>query len=54
MTGLMLIMVAIGFFIKDQNEVASRNLIILGLFLFLFVYGATLGPVSWIYSAEVA
>lgn len=44
--------VMIGFFIKDSSS-AGEPLILMGLFLFMAVFGLSLGPVVWLYIPEV-
>jgi len=50
------LLVAIGFFIKgDQTSAdsAGQGLILTGLFLFMGVFGLSLGPVVWLYIPEI-
>ncbi|TXH59204.1 MAG: hypothetical protein E6Q89_02540 [Bacteroidia bacterium] len=46
-----LILVAIGFWIKDSSPAASNVLVILGLVIFMANFGLSLGPVTWLYIA---
>jgi MFS family permease len=45
-------LVMVGFFIKDSTP-AGETLILLGLFLFMAVFGLSLGPVVWLYIPEI-
>lgn len=53
--GLADLLVAVGFFIKLGNDDSTfaQALILLGLFLYMGVFGISLGPVVWLYIPEV-
>jgi hypothetical protein len=42
----------IGFFIKDASSL-GEPLILIGLFMFMAVFGLSLGPVVWLYIPEI-
>lgn len=42
-----------GFLVKDQHENISQVLVLIGLFTFMAIYGLSLGPVSWLYIADI-
>lgn len=44
-----LVMVSIGFMIKDSDSNASNFLIVLGLLIYMGSFGLSLGPVVWLY-----
>ena len=46
-------MVAIGFLVKTDNLSASNGLVIAGLVIYMANFGLTLGPVVWLYIAEI-
>ena len=50
--GVACAIVMIGFFIKDDSS-AGEALILVGLFLFMAVFGLSLGPVVWLYIPEI-
>jgi hypothetical protein len=45
------LLVAIGFFIQgpEPKEGAGQSLILIGLFLYMAVFGLSLGPIVWLY-----
>ena len=43
------VMIACGFWVKEQAQGLGLALIIIGLFLFMANFGLTLGPVVWVY-----
>lgn len=45
-------LVMIGFFIKDSTP-GGESLILIGLFMFMAVFGLSLGPVVWLYIPEI-
>lgn len=47
-------MITIGFFITKESPDASNALILIGLFSYMFIYGAALGSIVWLYIAEIA
>ena len=44
--------ITVGFFLPDENSL-RQPLIIVGLFLFMAVFGLSLGPVVWLYIPEI-
>lgn len=46
-------MVAIGFLVQSDNLSASNGLIISGLVIYMANFGLSLGPVVWLYIAEI-
>lgn len=48
-----LIFITVGFFILDSAYTAGTVLIIIGLLVYMFTFGATLGSVIWLYIAEI-
>lgn len=46
-------MVAIEFLIQKNNQNAGSGLVITGLIVFIFNFGATIGSVTWVYNAEI-
>lgn len=51
--GLISTLITIGFFIKDSSSRDGAILEIVGLFLFLVIYGVSLGPVVGLYLPEI-
>ena len=49
--GLACGMISIGFWIQSDHSEVSQSLIIIALFLFMAIYGASIGPVVWLYIA---
>jgi hypothetical protein len=47
------VMIACGFWMKEQVQGLGLGLIIVGLFLFMANFGLTLGPVVWVYLPEI-
>lgn len=49
--GIANILIAVGFLFLDtwNNERVGKDLILAGLFLFMPVFGMTLGPIVWLY-----
>lgn len=49
------LMVAIGFFIRsgDEDSTIGQVLVLVGLFLYMGVFGVSLGPVVWLYIPEI-
>lgn len=45
------LLVMIGFFILNDAYTAGTVLILMGLIVFMFVFGATLGSTIWLYTA---
>lgn len=45
--------ITIGFFILHDAYTAGTVLILMGLIVFMFVFGATLGATIWLYTAEI-
>ena len=48
-----LLFITVGFFILDKSYTPATVLIILGLIVYMFTFGATLGSVIWLYIAEI-
>ena len=48
-----LTLITVGFFILDKAYTAATVLIIFGLVVYMFTFGATLGSVIWLYIAEI-
>lgn len=48
-----LLLITVGFFIINQSLTAGSALIITGLLIYMFVFGATLGSTIWLYTAEI-
>lgn len=46
-----MLLITIGFFILDSANSAGTGLILTGLFVFMFTFGATLGSTIWLYTA---
>ena len=47
-------LVMIGFFVKgDSDSSSGEGLILAGLFMFMAVFGLSLGPVVWLYIPEI-
>lgn len=46
-------MVAIGFLVQSDNLSASNGLVISGLVIYMANFGLSLGPVVWLYIAEI-
>lgn len=53
MASISLLMVAIGFLVQPDSTNASNGLIITGLVIFMANFGLSLGPVVWLYIAEI-
>lgn len=53
--GIANILIAVGFLFLDtwNNERVGKDLILAGLFLFMPVFGMTLGPIVWLYIPEI-
>lgn len=47
------ICIAIGFFIRNSYTDAGNMMILLGLVLFMGIFGMSLGPVVWLYIPEI-
>lgn len=50
---LSIMAVGIGFMVKSSNEPLSNALVIIGLVVFMANFGLSLGPVVWLYIAEI-
>lgn len=50
---VMLTFITVGFFILDKAYTPATVLIIVGLIVYMFTFGATLGSVIWLYIAEI-
>lgn len=48
-----LLLITIGFFIIESAYNAGTALILIGLIVFMFTFGATLGSTIWPYTAEI-
>lgn len=48
-----LLFITIGFFIIDAAFMPGTVLIMIGLLVYMFTFGATLGSVIWLYIAEI-
>lgn len=46
-------LISVGFFIKKENSSASEVMILIGLFVYMAVFGLSLGPVVWLYIPEI-
>ena len=46
-----MLMITIGFFILSSASTAGTVLILMGLIIFMFTFGATLGSTIWLYTA---
>lgn len=46
-----MLLITIGFFILESNDSAGKALILPGLIIFMFTFGATLGSILWQYTA---
>jgi MFS family permease len=51
--GLACLIISIGFFILDDQEQLGQGFVLSGLFLFMAVFGLSLGPVVWLYIPEI-
>lgn len=55
--GCSCVIIAIGFYIRKSEEGADNSfanfLILAGLFIFMAVFGLSLGPVVWLYIPEI-
>lgn len=53
--GIGCLLVGIGFFLKNGSEDSSsgQGLILVGLFLFMWIFGISLGPIVWLYIPEI-
>lgn len=49
--GISCVLVGIGFFLKKGSEdsAVGEGLVLVGLFLFMGVFGVSLGPIVWLY-----
>lgn len=45
--------IMIGFFVQDDQPQVSESLVLVGLFMFMAVFGLSLGPVVWLYIPEI-
>ncbi len=52
-SALSILAVGIGFMIKSSNEPLSNAFVIIGLVIFMANFGLSLGPVVWLYIAEI-
>ena len=43
----------VGFYMEKEEAEGSTDIIMAGIFLFVSVYGFSLGPVTWLYIAEI-
>lgn len=50
---LSLVIITIGFVLLSQNIAAGGWLILCGLILFVAIFGLSLGPITWIYIADI-
>lgn len=48
-----MLFITIGFFILAEANTAGTILILMGLAVFMFTFGATLGSTIWLYTAEI-
>lgn len=48
-----MLLITIGFFILESAYTAGTTLILMGLIVFMFTFGATLGSTIWPYTAEI-
>lgn len=53
MSSISIAMVATGFLVKPLQNTAGNGLIIAGLIIFMANFGLSLGPVVWLYIAEI-
>ena len=51
--GISAITLAVGFYLTDNSPDIGQKIIIVGYFLFVFVFGFSLGPCLWIYMAQI-
>lgn len=51
--GISCALVMIGFFVKESSLETGQALILAGLFMFMAVFGLSLGPVVWLYIPEI-
>lgn len=52
-SALSIMAVGIGFMVKESNGPLSNALVIIGLVVFMANFGLSLGPVVWLYIAEI-
>lgn len=48
-----LLLIGIGFFVRDSAESAGNVMVIGGLVIFMADFGLSLGPVVWLYIPEI-